>query len=115
MRLSRVEGRRRLSRGYRLLGAGMDSGLEKLCSKISLSEGEKCGILVTEGETAVVREIGGRCLIRRIRPEKPVNREAFKSVLSSLWRLVGTVVFKEVQDNIWLYEFTEEADKERVM
>jgi hypothetical protein len=24
-------------------------------------------------------------------------------------------VFKEVQDNIWLFEFTKETDKERVM
>jgi hypothetical protein len=32
----------------------MDSGLENLCSKISLLEGEKCGISVTEGEIAGV-------------------------------------------------------------
>jgi hypothetical protein len=38
---------------------GMDSGLEKLCSKISLSEGEKHGISIMEGEIAIVREIGG--------------------------------------------------------
>lgn len=93
----------------------MDSVLEHLCSKISLSDGEKCGISVADGEIASVREIGGRCLIGRIGLEKPINREAFKSVLSGLWQLAGWVVFKEVQDNTWLFEFMEGVDKVRVM
>jgi hypothetical protein len=67
----------------------MDSGLVKLCSKISLSEREKVGISVTEGEVAEVREIGGRCLIGKIGPEKQINREAFKSVMSRLWKWQG--------------------------
>jgi hypothetical protein len=93
----------------------MDSGLVKLCSKISLSEREKVEISVSEGEVAEVREIGGRCLIGKIGPEKQVNREAFQSVMSRLWRMAGTVVFKEVSDNIWIFEFTEEEYKKRVM
>jgi hypothetical protein len=54
-------------------------------------------------------------LIGRIGPEKPINREAFKSVLSRLWRMAGTVIFKEVLDNTWLFEFTEETGKNRVL
>jgi hypothetical protein len=44
-----------------------------------------------------------------------VNKEAFRSVLSHIWRTVGPVVFKEVQDNVWVFEFTNIDDKKRVM
>ena len=40
--------------------------LEKLCSKVSLSEGEKGGIHVTEGEVAEGKEVGARCLVGKL-------------------------------------------------
>lgn len=89
--------------------------MERLCSKISLMGGEQKGIVVTEGEIAEVREVGIRCLVGKLWAEKPVNREAFKSVMSRVWQMAGTVVFKELQDNLWLFEFEEEEDKRRVM
>jgi hypothetical protein len=33
----------------------------------------------------------------------------------SIWRTAGLVVFKEVQDNVWLLEFVEYDDKKRVL
>ena len=51
----------------------------------------------------------------RIGEEKKVNKEAFKDVLSRIWRIVGSVTFKEVQDNVWVFEFKEVEDKNRVM
>jgi hypothetical protein len=44
-----------------------------------------------------------------------VNKEAFRSVLSHIWCTVGPVVFKEVQDNVWVFEFTNIDDKKKVM
>lgn len=70
--------------------------LEHLCGKISLTEGEKIGISVTEGEVAEIKEQGDRCLVGKLWAEKGANREAFKTVLSRLWRTVGRVIFKEV-------------------
>ena len=55
------------------------------------------------------------CLVGKIWARKQVSREAFKTVLSRIWRLVGTVVFKELQDNLWLFEFNEEDKKHRVL
>jgi hypothetical protein len=44
-----------------------------------------------------------------------VNREAFKTVLSQLWRTTRRVLFKEVQEKLWLFEFADENDKRRVL
>jgi hypothetical protein len=93
----------------------MTENLESMCRRISLSEGEKNGITVSVGEIADVQEKGDRCLVGRIWSEKYTNKEAFKSVLSGLWRTMESVVFKELQDNLWLFEFADIEDKERVL
>jgi hypothetical protein len=93
----------------------MTDAIERLCSKVSLTEGEKEGIQVQEGEIAEGRELGARCLVGKLWAGKQVNREAFQTVLSRIWRLVGAVVFKELQDNMWLFEFADEDDKNRVL
>jgi hypothetical protein len=93
----------------------MAEHLEELCGNISLSEGEKTGITITEGEIEEVRAQGGRCLIGRIWTAKRVNKEAFKVVLTRVWRTVKGVRFKELDDNIWLFEFEEVDDMRRVL
>jgi hypothetical protein len=70
---------------------------------------------VDEGDIADGREVGGKCLIGKVWSEKNVNKEAFKFVFSTIWRTVGGVKFKELGNNIWFFEFTEENDKRRVM
>lgn len=81
---------------------------------MSLSEGEE-GISITEGEVAVLKEKGTRCLVGRIGTEKRINRESFKSLLLRLWRPVGGVSFKEIQENLWIFEFSDCDDKRRVL
>jgi hypothetical protein len=53
--------------------------------------------------------------VGRLWSEKPTNKEAFQTVLSRVWRLVRTVVFKELQDKLWLFEFSDAIDKRRVL
>ena len=93
----------------------MAEELEKLCGKISLTGGENKGLIICEGEIAGGREKGERCLVGKVGGERRVNKDAFRTVLSQIWRTVGSVVFKEVQDNIWFFEFIEKEDKERVL
>jgi hypothetical protein len=73
------------------------------------------GIKISEGEVAADREKGERCIVGRIGDEKKVNKDAFKSVLARIWCIVGIVIFGEVQDNVWLFEFTDVDDKNRVL
>jgi hypothetical protein len=44
----------------------MAEELEELCGNISLSEGEKSGIKIAEGEIVEAREKGARCLVGKI-------------------------------------------------
>jgi hypothetical protein len=93
----------------------MTEDLESMCRRISLTEGEKNSSTLSEGEIADVQEKGDRCLMGKIWSEKYTNKEAFKYVLSRLWRTMESVVFKELQDNLWLFEFADIEDKERVL
>jgi hypothetical protein len=93
----------------------MAAELGDLCKKLSLIEGEKEGIKVDELDVLEARGIVGKCLIGKIWTDKSVNHEAFKLVFSNIWRIVGSVEFKELKDNIWLFEFSDEGDKRRVL
>jgi hypothetical protein len=93
----------------------MAEGLESLCSKISLTDGEKTGIRVVEGDVAETRERSMNCLVGKVWTGKSINKEAFTTVLSRIWRTVGQVIFKELQDNCWLFKFSGEDDKKRVL
>lgn len=93
----------------------MAKALEALCGRISLSDGEKTGISISEGEVADLQDKGARCLVGRLGTEKKINKEAFRSLLTHLWRPVGRVIFKEIQDNLWVFEFSNSNDMRRVL
>jgi hypothetical protein len=93
----------------------MIDSLDELCGQISLTEWEKVGIQVTEEEVASTRAIGGKCLVGKIWTEKSVNKEAFWTVLIGIWRIVGDVKIKELQDNLWLFKFYDVLNKNRIM
>ncbi|XP_059436243.1 uncharacterized protein LOC132169189 [Corylus avellana] len=93
----------------------MAEQLEKLWGTISLTEGEKNGIAITEGEIEEARAQGGRCLIGKLWMGKRVNKDALKTVLSRIWRTLGGIIFKELDDNIWLFEFEDVEDLRRVL
>jgi hypothetical protein len=95
----------------------MEELVEKLGEGMRLSEGEKASIVITEDDTADQRLRNGRCLIGRIMSDRRVQKEAFKAFMARLWKTTGKVVFKELEDNLWLLwllEFSSEADKKRV-
>jgi hypothetical protein len=74
----------------------MADDVDKLCGKVAFIGGKRDGITITEGEVADSYKRRERRLVGRIGEEWKVNKEAFKSVLMRLWRMVGNVVFKEV-------------------
>jgi hypothetical protein len=44
-----------------------------------------------------------------------IQNEAFKSLMTKLWKTMGDVAFKELHDNLWLLEFSNMAYKRRIM
>jgi hypothetical protein len=84
----------------------MEESLAVLCGRISLTEGKNVGITINEGEIADLKEKGARCLVWSNAVEKKITMEAFKDLLSKLWKPVWRVVFKELKENLWRFEFS---------
>jgi hypothetical protein len=81
----------------------------------TLSKGEQVDIVVEDCEVAATKQQGNSCLIGKIWVGKRVNRESFISVFKRIWRTEKEVGFKEVQPNVWIFEFSKETDKIRVL
>jgi len=79
------------------------------------TKGETQGITIEDGETEELRGKGAFCLVGKLGSVKKFNKEAFKALLSRIWRVDGRIFFKEIQETIWLFEFTEASDKQRVL
>jgi hypothetical protein len=93
----------------------MTEAIEELCGKMTLTEGESVGLTISEDDTADLRVHSGRCLVGKLLSDRLIQREAFRSLMSKLWRTVGKLVFKEMLENLWLIEFSSELDKQRVL
>jgi hypothetical protein len=46
---------------------------------------------------------------------KKLTNKAFKAIILRIWRPGGRVVFNEIQENLWLFKFSEESDKHKVL
>ena len=79
------------------------------------TKGEQVGLAITAEDVEEARQKGRNCLVGGLLTDKKVNKEAFKNVLSRIWRVDGYVAFKEIQDNLWIIEFSDEKVKKRVM
>lgn len=93
----------------------MAEDLEKQLAHFSLTEGEQTGIVVLDSEVEELELIGERCLVGCIIAEKSINREVFRSLMSTLWRVKDGIQFKEIQENLWVIEFAEMKDKKMVL
>jgi hypothetical protein len=92
----------------------MEELIGSLGDSISLMEGERQGLIITEDETAELHLKSGRCLVGKLMSERRVHKEAFQSMMSKIWKTLESVHFKELHDNLWLLEFGNESDKRRI-
>jgi len=80
-----------------------------------LSEKELREIVVEESDIQDLCNKGSLCLVGRLGVPKKLNKEAFKTVLQRIWRPSGLLVVKEISAEMWLFEFSEERDKQKVL
>jgi hypothetical protein len=99
----------------RLGGKRSKDKMNSLHGSTTLSEGEQLGIEVEDCEIAEAEKQGNNCLIGKIWAGKRVNKEGFISVFKRIWRTEKEVFFKEIQPNVWMFEFSLEADKLKVL
>jgi hypothetical protein len=67
----------------------MAEDLVDLCRKISLTEGEHIRIQVDELEVSDARIVARKCLVGKVWADKNINKEAFQSVMSTVWHTAG--------------------------
>ena len=54
-------------------------------------------------------------MIGKIWAGKRINKEGFITVFKRIWLTKDAVIFKEIQPNIWMFEFSQETDKLKVL
>lgn len=81
---------------------------------LRLTEVEQIEVQIDISMNEVVSRCGRLCLIGLIVVDKLINREAFKAIMLKVWKPRGRVQFKGVGDNLFLIEFQNVHDMERV-
>jgi len=81
----------------------------------SLTKGESKSIQLEAEEVEELRAKGRKCLVGRMGVPKRINKEAFRNLLTRIWRLVGDMFCKEIQDNLWVFEFEDDNDRRSVL
>ena len=88
----------------------MNEELEELWHKLSLTEDELSEIVVDKNWIDEAREAWENCLVLNER----VNLKTMKNVLSMIWKVSSCMVVKEVGERLFVFQFEDNMDKERV-
>ncbi|XP_035547259.1 uncharacterized protein LOC118348856 [Juglans regia] len=93
----------------------MADDLEFLYQHLSLSEKEKGEIHVESSllESNITR--GERCLVMSLLTDRYYNREALKNMMRKVWQPACKVPFKDLGSNLFLVEFEDDRDKQRIL
>jgi hypothetical protein len=94
----------------------MADELTKLWGNLTLTEDEDCvevDVQAKEFDTGAT--IGKTCVIGKLIVEHLVSKETIKDGLISWWKPFGDLVFKVLGENLFLIEFSDKRDKDRVL
>lgn len=83
-------------------------------NNLNLIEAEKSVVLVETLEEDTVIRRGKLCLVGLLVSEKVVNEEVFQNNMTKVWKPVGELQFQHVGTNLFLIEFSNQADMEMV-
>ncbi|XP_042988686.1 uncharacterized protein LOC122316216 [Carya illinoinensis] len=93
----------------------MEADLDDLYQRLSLTEQENEAVVVESGDLEESSLCNGKGLVLSLFTEKHFNREAFKVTMKRAWRLVRGVKFRDLHSNIFLANFEDLRDKEKVL
>jgi len=79
----------------------MEELIESMGDRIKLTEGERKGITIIEFYTADLRARSECCLLGRLISDRRIQKEAFKALMTRLWKTLEAVAFKELLDNLF--------------
>ena len=93
----------------------METGLEELWKKLSLTEDKQNDIVVKQNWVDETADARRNCLIGKVVMNKNINLEAMKMVLQKIWKIASGLVIKEVGDRVFVFQFEDAAEKDRVL
>ncbi|KAF5477665.1 hypothetical protein F2P56_004284, partial [Juglans regia] len=93
----------------------MEEEMSKQWERLTLTEEEKEGVALKLQPTISTMRTNHFCLLVMIVVEKFINREAFKSTMSKIWKCDSWLQFSEVGTNKYLIEFQSKKDLDRVI
>ena len=86
-----------------------------LYDKISIEDEEESGLVVDQGENELAQEKLKWRLVGRFLIDRVINSQAMKDTLSKIWRPVKGVFIRDINPNMFLFNFFHELDMERVI
>ncbi|OMO61454.1 hypothetical protein CCACVL1_23510 [Corchorus capsularis] len=90
--------------------------LSNLCSQLSLQEGDKQKVVIDNSWVEGDGENEARhCLIGKLMLKKPAHVDGLRNVLHQAWRLEGDLIVQEVGERLFVFEFQDALEKDRVL
>ncbi|KAL2903855.1 hypothetical protein RDABS01_002565 [Bienertia sinuspersici] len=94
----------------------MATNLEERWKALTLTEAEDDALVCEEEEVDEVSDqLVALSLVGKLLTNAPFNPEALKNTMRSLWKPTKSLVVREIEDNIFVFQFFLRADREKVL
>jgi hypothetical protein len=85
-----------------------------LCGRLALTGDKIKGITIQTMTVEETQRKGELCVVGRLLADRVVGKEVICSTLMRIWKLFYRMIFKDLDANLFLLEFSDEGDKRRV-
>ena len=92
----------------------MEIELEDLWNNLSLTKDEQHKIVIDKNWVEEVAHAMRNYLIGKMILKRAVNLEAMKTILQEVWKLAFGLVIKEVGDKVFVFQFEDSIEKDRI-
>lgn len=93
----------------------MAEELEKMWRKLSLIEEEDEDIVLGSNCTKAARAIGRNCVLMKVHTTRSVSLDALRKNVRMLWKTNKGVQISEIKDDLFLVEFGNGKDKQKIL
>jgi hypothetical protein len=93
----------------------MADDLTKMWGTFSLSDVEFAGVDFRDEDGEDIVEKGKSCLVGRLMADRIVGKDVIRAKMIRKWRLTGHTSFKVMGENLFLMDFENHWDTDRVL
>ncbi|KAL2938973.1 hypothetical protein RDABS01_022422 [Bienertia sinuspersici] len=93
----------------------MASGLEEKWKAMSLTEEEEDALICDDDPEELSEQLVAHSLVGKLLTDSPFNPEALTNTMRNLWKPSKGLVVREIENNIFVFQFFSKGDREKVM